>query len=853
MRSKLLFLVIVIFMLSVSIAYSQQAAQSNPCGKEIQEQNKALDPSNRLVMKKSLGSSSAYYETKGKLTKFYERGGQLELTKIPDKMAEPAFDAVIPRSNGELELFKADHGAKKCRSLGFVKGVVQKDPITFYGFYVSGSNANLRLFDGNQEMTFFRNDNSKMSLFVMYKPDMKGYTIAINNPGAKIAFAQTSSPGIFKDGIKNLPSDNEYYKVGCTSTEKGSKGEAKEVDSRIIFYYFPSVFGHAIAVPEKCRVTKETSSTLRSPSSKRDASYDMEIRSKGYTSFFLKTYPKMEKDGWLYKVQFWGKNAVDVDGVSILKGSEQPYIAVVKDEEEAKGGKGEPDLIRAEDMDGRTIVMGQERILRSKGELNIKVTGDYNEKYQLSSGKQLFVFGSDGKRMITVNEGKLKIYRDGGSVGSTADCSKHGSLQASGKKFYISACYIFDEIDFIGSEKKLVLPEDESEYDIALFGYDSETFNIESRLLNKGAIKSVSGYEKYLNNKRVKIMNSPQYPKGIILKDNSETEMMPYNAKWGRGAIGELKFSALVYNKLDYRVRRLECDGAKGTCLLDGQKVYAPRSSIKCSSDGECGENRVCKDNVCVRSEGRCIRHERGKDGWIDVHVYGFGMTDEEVDKTLDSWLNTFFSISPFKENERLFDIKYKSLKKPIDTIIDATEKLDDMYAMSIIGSKCQGDADIVLLLTKDMFRAAAWNNRIYMPLRSEGKPDMGLVFAHEFGHAFGGLTDEYCEGKDGKCGSSGPVTNLGINCNFEDNIKSVWPSIDKTLLDTAKNKKWTSCGCSSEECDEPLIPSANSMMNREQQSPNVFNTVSYYRLSKRLLKREPAISYSDEFVAKTK
>ncbi|MEK6816373.1 MAG: M64 family metallopeptidase, partial [Nanoarchaeota archaeon] len=387
-----------------------------------------------------------------------------------------------------------------------------------------------------------------------------------------------------------------------------------------------------------------------------------------------------------------------------------------------------------------------------------------------------------------------------------------------------------------------------------------EKFAVENWLFaKKDSVKSAEGYGNILNGKVVRILNYPQYPKSIDIRDSTETKLYE-NAKWGIGAIGSLKFITMVYSRDDYKVRMLECDSERGMCYLNGEKVYAPRAALKCASSQDCGENRVCNDGVCARAEDSCLRHARGKDGWIDMHVYGVDMTDKDLDDLLDVWLGSFFSVSPLKENENLFDIKYKSLGKSSD--IGIGNNPGSLQSLPKFLLNCKGDPDITVLISRSKFRSEAIDKYIYLSTMVENKPEKGLVLVHEFGHAFGGLADEYCEKESAasfgeSCGgSTGGKTHYGINCvKTLDEARKARTPVDPNIVEAAKaSTAYRSCGeecVDISKCNLPVIPSPNSLMNSEQKPPKTFNIISWSRLSKRLNKEESAVSYSSEAVSR--
>ncbi|MEK6816096.1 MAG: hypothetical protein AABY09_00655, partial [Nanoarchaeota archaeon] len=334
---------------------------------------------------------------------------------------------------------------------------------------------------------------------IMSKPDIKGYSIYSYKDEAKWVFAKAPQEGVFRNGMKGLSPDSDYYKISCTEAQKKGSGTV-EAAKPPYFYYYPFMQGNAVGMYQKsCRITKETADTLKNPKAKRDAQYDMDLKPKLSASFFFRAYGRSDKDSRLYNVHFWGAPSVVVDGVSLSKTS-QPDIVVVKAEERQESRRGDPEPILQGEASG--VLMGQQRMLSSKGSLYVTMTPDYDERYMLVDNRQVFVFGNDGKRLFTLNSGKVKLY-NGNFFDNREDCGRHAS---SGRAMYTAACYF-------PKEYHLVLPEVEGDYDIVLFGYGREKFTISNWLFFKsGAAQSAEAYGNILNGKVVRILNYPQYP-----------------------------------------------------------------------------------------------------------------------------------------------------------------------------------------------------------------------------------------------------------------------------------------------------------------------------------------------------
>ena len=117
-------------------------------------------------------------------------------------------------------------------------------------------------------------------------------------------------------------------------------------------------------------------------------------------------------------------------------------------------------------------------------------------------------------------------------------------------------------------------------------------------------------------------------------------------------------------------------------------------------------------------------------------------------------------------------------------------------------------EADISVIMSKKVFRAYAAfeEGSLYLPIPTIGN---GIVFVHEFGHAFGGLHDEYLLEKE--------WSNLifgNPNCVTEEKAKTSWGE--------HFTSEWRGCGgdCNKNtaECKETkekyVLLTENSLMN---------------------------------------
>ncbi|MEK6816108.1 MAG: hypothetical protein AABY09_00720, partial [Nanoarchaeota archaeon] len=262
-------------------------------------------------------------------------------------------------------------------------------------------------------------------------------------------------------------------------------------------------------------------------------------------------------------------------------------------------------------------------------------------------------------------------------------------------------------------------------------------------------------------------------------------------------------------------------------------------ASVACGTTNDCKSGQSCTKGVCVQVPGQCIESYRGNTPTLDIHIFGYGLTEEELDKYARQVFSQMLNVEPFGKYVDVYHVKYNVMSGIAPTSSNfQMQKLDKF--------NCFGDqADIVAIVDNRAFRSyASFTGTMYLSYKAI---NLEYLFLHEFGHAFGKLGDEYTEpgpvsASDKFKGFTQRIFNApkGINCGPPREKKSQWSKMGfTTLADSAQANGWYGCGgqyCKTGICKSYIRPSYNSIMRDYFKADGkYFNAVSEYVLNKKL------------------
>ncbi|MFH1307070.1 MAG: hypothetical protein ABIH83_05465 [Candidatus Micrarchaeota archaeon] len=225
----------------------------------------------------------------------------------------------------------------------------------------------------------------------------------------------------------------------------------------------------------------------------------------------------------------------------------------------------------------------------------------------------------------------------------------------------------------------------------------------------------------------------------------------------------------------------------------------------------ECEPNEFYSDhfNMCIeKASCKSYIYNGNSNETVDILFLGDEYTnDEDIEEDLDKIVdvngenNGLFSIEPYKSEKDRFNIQYLRVENALDS--NETGEPDYHQARELF-SECH-DSDYQLIISKKNFRSFAFTfgTDAYNSLEYSSEEHWGRVVAHEFGHLFGRLADEYVEegepddprypncADDNQTAQTwwGDVEGAGYfsGCSYvEDNIRPTFNSImrDHTILD---------------------------------------------------------------------
>lgn len=343
---------------------------------------------------------------------------------------------------------------------------------------------------------------------------------------------------------------------------------------------------------------------------------------------------------------------------------------------------------------------------------------------------------------------------------------------------------------------------------------------------------------------------------GIKLLFYRENVLMPEESIGNWIDIGT-GFSTYVF--YENRFQHFECDiqsSSNYLCKLDGRvwarnEGFTPQRMRRCSDARPCNEGSDCIEGLCVLKR-ECEAIEGANEGeWsqgrLDIMIAADEYRNEEefiadAKKVIDNGgvygFNGLKTVEPYKSNgQKVWFWSLYGEKVPLN--IRGNIELGVRYINSL-RRKCP-EIDTGILLSDSTFVSYAepeMNALISMKTISAG--GNGLLLAHEFGHSFGNLRDEYYKFVSGKNGLFGEPNCLAT----EDEARAAWNRVLGTgneqkveqMISDAKqqntNDATAGCGGScGNACKNYFRPSLNSIMRHQmvqsEEGWNKYNDVS--------------------------
>ncbi|MFH1066122.1 MAG: M64 family metallopeptidase [Nanoarchaeota archaeon] len=317
-----------------------------------------------------------------------------------------------------------------------------------------------------------------------------------------------------------------------------------------------------------------------------------------------------------------------------------------------------------------------------------------------------------------------------------------------------------------------------------------------------------------------------------------------------------ISFSAYVYDAVVSAFNNFRCDVTLRECYLDGQKVvgFSQQQPGSCLGDWDCGTGKKCINpsqeitattfNVTITGRniagGRCVTNptcyemrqlnpspKPNPAQAIDVLLIpdGYGNREDflaDATRVVDrqGLHGGLLGISPFSDYKNKFVFYTMPLTQSLPSMQAGSALAPHVIYASRTGRLCP-NIDRIIVVSKNQFRSSAMlGESAVVSVPASGSM---TVAAHEFGHIFGMLADEY-----NQIGGNGhPYIP---NClASEDEARRVWNSVlgpgserqVETMISLAKtypeDKLKKGCGG---DCGEACIgyfrPSFNSIMNHD-------------------------------------
>lgn len=527
---------------------------------------------------------------------------------------------------------------------------------------------------------------------------------------------------------------------------------------------------------------------------------------------------------------------------------------------------------------------------------DIYITGDSNaaiSPYDPQTPAQLSVFMND-KKLLEITSGKVAI------LASREDydrCAEKATTDPNTEAYYKYGACFFIEDPFIG-----IMPRQGKFYINNAWAYKPLEMAL---MLPVSAYKEPMADIEYFakNDAGSRVVMKKQYPVASVFiaggnmgraerigrnnvivfsRDNVEEE----EGNWYDMGTS---FEADVYNETEQTYYHFECNVRTRKCFLDNTQVsgFTEQSlPVTCTRNSGCGEGRKCIPLYEGSDNGKCVREAAcGKidelnaaaatsDRAADVVFIGDGYADNEkfmddvrdiVDANGARGTKGILSLEPFNSPSNREKIIFWAMNEPgaeMPLGIAGIGMGMDIGYINKFKKQCPG-AEHAVVISK---------TRNYLPdAQPYGDARVSIPFAHtiiywtqtiahEFGHAFGGLQDEYLT-------NVAPITEfpggrllreaIGYpNCMRGLDAEKTWNKLlgegkGTELKQKAYHEGWFGCGGSWNEAyaRSYIRPSFNSIMRHQRESNEEgfdrFNDVDIAHLQNKLNEYAPA--YSEE------
>jgi hypothetical protein len=340
--------------------------------------------------------------------------------------------------------------------------------------------------------------------------------------------------------------------------------------------------------------------------------------------------------------------------------------------------------------------------------------------------------------------------------------------------------------------------------------------------------------------------------------------VMPEEWIWYGNSFRTRLYRKNAYNSLECYHKDMK--GKKKGCYLNG-KPFKGLNPSNCNRDSDCSKNEFCNQRMCM-DKVVCKRHSLNSrsSGPFNLIILGQYEKTKVAEKKFKSDVKkiltgkySLFETQPIKRYKNKFKVFYVN----VGTRKHTFASLDTKRLLALAEScKKQGYVNYkdsyVFLVTPVEFRAMAQSSAVSKRLtvwggaaaistdEGIGSKDAKLTFVHEFGHAFGGLDDEYLEIIPRGSTPSPSYPNCAVNNIY---AKVWWFDVMKLSAgqvgaDTTKTKfKYLGCGGECPKlleaaCKTNIRPSKNSVMNSHNKpGGNKFNKPCEVELTKKLRK----------------
>lgn len=343
----------------------------------------------------------------------------------------------------------------------------------------------------------------------------------------------------------------------------------------------------------------------------------------------------------------------------------------------------------------------------------------------------------------------------------------------------------------------------------------------------------------------------------IFYKDNV---MMPEEGNARNWFEMGISFSTFVF--YENRYTEFECrvtpETGQYSCTLGGTiwatsrglpREYNPQRQTRCSDDSSCGSGGKCIEKHCIRGNScRAVEGlNRGEtpESKLDILFIGHNYDSEiafdiDINKIMaESTFDGLLTISPYNANAGKFNV-WKMNPEKIAWSPESNMYITHRY-VNAMQRECPNIEHAILMSTNEFRSFAEPGVNVFISMKSIEQRGKGLLLAHEFGHAFGQLWDEYYNLKQDKTGLAGEPNCL----KTEEEARRVWTEIlgneaeANRLIQEEKSLPEDERGCGGdcgEECRNYFKPSSKSIMNTQRiPGHNTYNDVSRIVIENRL------------------